>query len=96
MAYKVPASKKSIKQNRFEFEFDGKTHSIPLLKFLPVKAAELFEAEQPVAGLLAGADSDAARDAIRQMDSDQLDGLMKAWEEESGAEAGESPASSES
>lgn len=94
--YQVPQSKKSIKQNRFEFKVEGKTYSIPLLKHLPVKAAELFENDRPIAGLLAGADSDTARDAIRSLDSDQLEGLMQAWQEASGIEAGESSASSES
>lgn len=96
MVYQVPASKKSIKQNRFEFAADGKTLSIPLMKFLSVRAAEEFEAGRTVAGLLAGADSDAARDAIRSMDSDQLEGFVAAWQEASGVEVGESPASSES
>jgi tape measure domain-containing protein len=34
MPYKVPASKKSLKQNQFEFEIDGVTYSVPLLKFV--------------------------------------------------------------
>ena len=96
MAYQVPESKKSIKQNRFEFEADGKTLSVPLMKYMPVKAAEEFEAGRDVAGLLAASDSDEVRDVIRGWDSDQLNGFMEAWQKASGVEAGESPASSES
>ena len=96
MAFKVPASKRSIKQNRFEFEVDGKKYDIPLLKFLPVAAAEAFEAGRNIEGILAGADTDRARDAIRSLDSEQVEGLMDAWQEASGVEAGESSASSES
>lgn len=96
MAFQVPASKRSHKQNRFEFKLDGKTHSIPLLKFLPVRSAEAFEKGSNVGGLIAAADSDATREAIRDLDSEQLEALVDAWQEASGVELGESEGSSES
>jgi hypothetical protein len=96
MPFDVPASKKSIKQNRFEFNLEGVTHSIPLLKFAPVEAAEHFEAGRNVAGILACCENDAARDAVRSLDGDQFGPLMDAWQKASGVTAGESPASEES
>ena len=97
MAFKVPASKKSDAANRFEFEdADGKTHSIPLLKFAPVEAAALFEDDRNVAGILAACDDDAARKVVRGMDGDVFTAFMDAWSEASGIEPGESSASSES
>ena len=96
MAFQIPASKRSIKQNRFEFKVGNKTHSIPLLKFLPVRAAELFENGKNLAGLIAAADEDATREVIRDLDGEQLEALIEAWQEASGVEVGESSASSES
>jgi hypothetical protein len=96
MPFDVPQSRKSITQNRFEFTLDGVTHSIPLLKFAPVQAAEEFEAGRNVAGILACCENDGARDAIRSLDGDQFGALMTAWQEASGIGAGESQASEES
>ena len=96
MPFDVPASKKSIKQNRFEFTLEGEKHSIPLLKFAPVEAAEQFELGRDVSGILACCENDKARDAIRGLDGDQFGALMDAWSEASGVTAGESEASEES
>ena len=89
MAFQVPESKRSIKQNRFEFEVDGKTFDIPHLKFAPVAAIEKFEQEQNMAGLLLTADTDEAREAIRSFDGSQLEPFLEAWNEASGVDAGE-------
>lgn len=94
--FEVPASKRSIKQNRFEFKVGGATHSIPLLKFLPASAAESFEAGKQITAVIAGCDSDDAKDAIRSLDGDQLEAFMNAWAEASGVSPGESSASSDS
>lgn len=93
MAYQVPKSKASIKQNRFTFEIDGKNFDIPLMQFLPMSAAEAFEQEKPITGLMLAAGSDEAASALRSLESDQLEGLLKAWQEESEVDRGESPAS---
>ena len=93
MAFSVPASKRSVKQNRFEFTIDGKKFDIPLMKYLPLSAAEAFENEEPVRGILAACDGDAARDAVRQLDGEQLDALLTAWQEASEVKVGESSAS---
>ena len=96
MPFSVPESKKSIKQNRFEFTIGDTTYDIPLLKFLPVAGAEAFEAGRSVEGILSGCDSEAAKDAIRALDGDQFGALMDAWQEASGVDVGESGASSDS
>lgn len=96
MPFDVPASKKSIAQNRFEFTLEGETFSIPLLKFAPVEAAEQFEVGRDVAGILACCENDKARAAVRSLDGDQFSALMGAWSEASGISAGESGASEES
>jgi hypothetical protein len=96
MPFDVPQSKRSIKQNRFEFTLDGKTYSIPLLKFAPVEAAEHFEVNHNVAGILACCETKAARDVVRAMDRSQFAALMDAWQKASGITTGESEASEES
>lgn len=96
MAFEVPTSKKSIKQNRFSFKVGNKTYDIPLLKFAPVAAAEAFEEERNVAGLMLCCENDAARDAIRRMDGDQFGALMDAWQAASGVDVGESDGSADS
>lgn len=98
MPYQVPPSKKSLKQNRFEFNMPGdkKVYSVPLLKFLkPDLVLELDELSQGMAmrrllevempGLLPKFD-----------ELDQLVGLFEQWGKESGIELGESSASPES
>lgn len=96
MAFKVPQSKKSIKQNRFDFEVDGKQFDLPLLQFAPLEAAEAFENDKNVTGILLACDRDDAREALRHLDGEQIDALMDAWKEASESSPGESPASSES
>lgn len=89
MAFSVPPSKKSLKQNRFEFELDGKKHDIPLLKFAPVAAIEAFEAERNMTAFILMCDTDGAKDAFRSMDGDQLEAFMEAYQKESDVEVGE-------
>jgi len=96
MAFTVPASKKSIKQNRFEFEVDGEKYDIPYLKFAPVASIEAFENERNVTGFVLMCDSDEAKAAIRSMDGEQLEAFMEAYQKESGVDVGESSASSSS
>lgn len=96
MSFNVPQSKKSIKQNRFDFNIEGDEFSVPLLKFAPVEAAELFEKDLEVAGVMAMCENDGARDAIRSLDGDQFGAFMEEWQKASGVETGESQASSAS
>lgn len=96
MTFQVPASKKSQKQNRFEFEHDGKTLDVPLLKFVTAAAAEAFESGREVTGLILAADKPEVQTALRSMDSDQLEALMSAWGKASKITVGESQGSSDS
>lgn len=95
MAFSVPESKRSIKQNRFEFKVGTKSYSIPKLNYLPVESMESFEGDNPtpIRGLLAACDNDAAKDALRKLDGEQIEALMNAWQEASGVTVGESSAS---
>lgn len=93
MPFQVPQSKKSIRQNRFEFDIDGTTYSIPLLKYAPVEAAEAFENDKPIRALMLAANDKAAADIIRSLDGEQFQALMDAWTEASDVTPGESPAS---
>lgn len=94
--YEVPESKRSIKQNRFEFKADGKVYSMPQLKFLPMAAAELMEQGKEMAAIMLALDDDDARGAVRKMDAEQFKGLMGALAEASGVELGESSGSADS
>lgn len=93
MAFQVPASKRSIAQNRFEFEVGGKTYSIPLMKFVPAGVMEQFENEKNITGLMMLADSDEQRDAMRLLEQEQIEALLSAWAEASDVSLGESSAS---
>lgn len=88
--YQVPKSKKSIKQNQFEFEIDGKQYTVPLLKYLPVSTIIRFESEGFKAVLEAFG---THADIVGALDQEQFEGLTKAWTEESGIDLGESQAS---
>lgn len=93
MPFEVPASKKSIDQNQFEFSLDGATYSIPLLKYAPVAAAEAFEQNQSVKAVVIAIDNPKAADAIRRLDGEQFSALLEAWQEASGVTTGESQGS---
>lgn len=98
MVYKVPESKKSIGQNMFEFELpDGMLVSIPKAKYLTAGEIESLaenKGELKVTDILdLLGQTVEAQAAVRQLDIEQLMGLMKAWQEDSGIELGESSAS---
>lgn len=101
MAYEVPASKKSLKQNRFEFTIEDEKFDVPLMKFMTgdqvKKMAEAAEAGGMLSidaqyDMFGPADSKVGR-AVRTLDFDQLEALTQAWIEASGVAPGESPAS---
>lgn len=100
MTFTIPPSKKDEDTNRFHFLWgeDPETHeprkySLPLLKYLPVAAAEQFELGNQVQGLLLGADTEEVRDIIRGLDGDQFEAFMDQWQEASKTSVGESSAS---
>lgn len=102
MAFKVPESKRSIKQNRFEFELpDGTEVSIPKAKYLTIGQIETLTnksgaSDVKLTDLLDLFDEPEAAIAVRSLDSDQLTALMSAWQDDSGLTLGESSASDQS
>jgi hypothetical protein len=98
MAFQVPPSKASFKQNRFEFQLPGsrKVFSVPLLKYVkPSLAIELEEAsELGAVKLLFGEYLPEAFPLFE--DGDQLGAFLDAWKEASGLGVGESGASADS
>lgn len=102
MVYSVPKSKRSLKQNRFEFNIPGdkRVHSIPLAKYLSTGQVEEIAKRGDHVGLidiLAIFDekdvSKGTPEAVRTLDQEQLEALMQAWQAESGIAVGESSAS---
>jgi hypothetical protein len=98
VVYQVPASKASIKQNRFEFQLPGskKVHSVPLLKYLkPSLALELEEASELAAAKILF--NEYLPEAFPQFeDAEQLEAFLEAWKDASGIGVGESGASADS
>lgn len=102
MVFQVPASKRSIKQNQFEFKVPGdkRTYSIPKAKYLPMGVVErMSSAEQvtltDIIALFGDPESPAAV-AVRTLDGEQITALTEAWQKDSGVQAGESSASTRS
>jgi len=97
MTFKVPESKRSIAQNRFEFELpDGATYSIPKAKYLTTGQVEKLSTvggDLTLTDLLDLFDETEAATAVRQLDVEQLQALMAAWQADSGLTVGESSAS---
>lgn len=101
MTFEVPESKKSIKQNQFEFTLPGgkKKYSVPKAKFLPVGVIEKMsgnKGEVTIADIISMFGEGAARDAVRTLDQEQLQALTNAWQKDSGLTVGESSASTDS
>jgi hypothetical protein len=99
MVYQVPASKASIKQNRFEFTLPGskKVYSVPLMKF--IKPAIVIDLDGTLTQEAMGVR--LFKEYLPEVfslidDSEQLEALMAAWQEASGVTVGESTASESS
>ncbi|AYN56956.1 tail assembly chaperone [Microbacterium phage Armstrong] len=98
MTFQVPESKRSIGQNRFHATLpDGTEFSLPKAKYLTMGQIEKLSGQATEVTLhdildLFG-DEDAATDAIRTLDHEQVAALMQAWQADSGLTVGESSAS---
>jgi hypothetical protein len=97
MVYEVPAAKRSLKQNLFEFKVGSKSFSVPKFEHLAVGVLEAIEnapdnAIGPYLSVFGEADSPIGK-AIRTLDKDQLTALVQAWQADSGVAVGESGAS---
>lgn len=97
MVYEVPAAKRSIKQNLFEFKIGAKTFTVPKFEHLSVGVLEAVESAPanaigPYLSVFGESDSPIGK-AIRTLDKDQLTALIQAWQADSDVTAGESSAS---
>lgn len=97
MVFEVPAAKRSLKQNVFEFKISGKTYNVPKFEYLPVGVLEVIEATAPDAvgpflDVFGAKDSPVGK-AVRTLDKDQLIALIGAWQADSGVTVGESEGS---
>lgn len=95
--YQVPPSKRSIKQNRFEFEIDGKAYDLPKFDLIPISVLEEIE-EAPLNAVapylkVFGPKTSPLGKAIRSLDREQLTNLLQAWQTDAGITPGESLAS---
>lgn len=85
MVYEVPDPKKSIAQNKFEFSVGGKKYWLPRAKFLSGRQIGMLrEDDGPVEVFTAIAPDTRTRDAILEIPVNDLEGLMTAWNEDSG------------
>jgi len=101
MPYQVPASKRSIDQNKFEFTVpdDDTVYKVTAVKYLPLGSVEELQGNAgditltDILDLFGDADAQAA---VRTLDTEQLQALTEAWQQDSGVQMGESSASSSS
>jgi hypothetical protein len=95
--FEVPAAKRSLKQNVFEFKVGTKAFSVPKFEHLSVGVLEAVELapENAIGPYLSvfGVKDSAIGKAIRTLDKDQLTALIGAWQADSGVTVGESEAS---
>lgn len=100
--FEIPESKALDPKNRFEFMFDGKARSAPLMEFVDIETEAMFTSamtgtDQELAYCHALADGDAKLEAgLRRLSRDQLESLTNAYDKASGVTAGESDASTDS
>jgi hypothetical protein len=99
--YVVPESKRSLAQNQFEFTApDGVTYRIPKAKYMKTgdveRLAAMGDQNVKITDLLDLFGEGAAAKAVRELDVEQLQGLMEAWQQDSGITVGESSASTPS
>lgn len=96
--YRLPASKKSLKQNQFEFQLveDGPILSMPKLKFIRPKLAVEIE-ELPLQQAVLRLFEEFHPGLIDQFeDSEQFEDFTRNWALASGIDLGKSKPSSDS
>jgi hypothetical protein len=95
--YEVPKSKKSLKQNQFEFKLNGKTYSVPLMKYIKPSIAMRAMSAPPAEQVRIILEEYIGETVFDQFDDmEQIDDWMNALQEASGITVGESPASTDS
>lgn len=91
--FKVPESDSKKPENRFEFELNGKTYSVPKFSFATLEAAILFDQGRYAEGVLESIDDPEVRAIVRALNKDQFQALDEAWSEASRVSPGESEGS---
>lgn len=96
--YQVPPSKKSLKQNQFEFQLPGETRvrSVPLLKFIRPSFIRDFGDLDETKFMIKFLDTELPDVLDTLEDAEQLTNLLNAWSAESGVSLGESEPSPDS
>lgn len=93
--YEVPASKRSVGQDKFEFKIGSKTHKVTKAKYLTgAQLEDLTSGDLPLVFDVFGKRGTAIGDAVRSLDVEQILALVGAWVGDSDLSAGESKASS--
>jgi hypothetical protein len=95
MPYEVPPSKKSLKQNRFEFVLPGskKVHSVPLLQYIRPAFIRDYAELDANEFMVKFIDAELPGVLDQLDDAEQLEALFAAWTDASGISMGESEAS---
>lgn len=98
MVYQVPKSKRSLKQNVFQFTMPGDdtVYSVPKLQFVRPALVTRIEGGSKVDAVKAVTDEYVPGLFDRFEDAEQLAGFYNAWAEASGISLGESSPSSAS
>lgn len=94
MVYEVPASKRSVKQDVFEYKVGEKSFKVVSAKFLNgFQLESVTSFDLPAIFNIFGAKGTPAGDAVRSLETDQIADLVTAWTEASDLKPGESAAS---
>lgn len=98
MVFTVPASKASVKQNRFEFKMpkDPKTYSVPKMQFIKPSLIEALEGEAKSIGVRKLLDAYHPGLFEKFEEQEQATKFFEAWAAASGIKPGESSDSSAS
>ena len=98
MTYEVPEANASKEQDKFPFKIPGHsaTFSVKRLKFLSVAQAELIEYDANAMFEFFGKKGTKQGDALRSLNRGQYQALIRAWQQDSDVDLGESAASSAS
>lgn len=97
MGYKVPDWKKSIDQDKFDVEVDGKTYQMPKAEYLTGRQAQQFEnADEVEGGIYAVLDevSPGLGAALIDVPVKYVKEMVQEWQADSGISLGELEASS--
>lgn len=91
--YEVPERKKSVDQDKFQFKIGAKEYYLPRLKFLTGRALIDLSKVDDIEGMYMIAPNKTTKEALLDLQLGELEGLLKAWNEDSGVTLPESEAS---